>query len=397
MKILFVSLSGSIHTSRWISQIEDNKWELYLFPSQDNFWINNKLNSVNYCIPNWWIYQLSLKFNAGNIFKIVYKIFAAFFLFLDKKYYEKRLFKYIKRIKPDVIHSMETQAGGYLVDSIKINYFKSSNFPIWWHANWGSDIFIFGRIDEHKNRIKSVLRNCDYYSCECQRDVRLALEFGFKNDLLDVYPNSGGISMQIIDQINSIAALTSTRKIIMLKGYQGWAGRALVGLRALTRCREILNGYTVVIYTNTNAEDIKVASSLFLNDTGIPVVLLKEHSDYQTILSYHAKARISIGLSIGDAISTSMLEAMSVGSFSIQSNTSCADEWIEDGVSGFIVPPEDPEIIELAIRRAILDDKLVDEASRVNKIKIKEEISFDNLKIKTVETYLKLYKKKRYE
>ena len=394
MKILFVSLSGSIHTSRWISQIEDKKWDLYLFPSYDNFWINDELISVNYCIPNWWIYQLSLKFNAGNIFKVIYKIFAACLLLMDKKYYEKRLLKYINKIKPDIIHSMETQGGGYLLDSVKMNYFKTSNFPIWWHANWGSDLYIFGRIDEHKNRIKSVLSNCDYYSCECQRDVRLALEFGFKNEVLSVYPNSGGISMQIIDQINSIAALTSTRKIIMLKGYQGWAGRALVGLRALARCKEILSGYMVVIYTNTNAEDIKVAASLFMNDTGIPVILLKEHSDYQTILSYHAKARISIGLSIGDAISTSMLEAMSVGSFPIQSNTSCANEWIEDGVSGFIVPPEDPEIIELAIRSAILDDKLVDEASRVNKVKISEEISFDNLKIKTVESYLKLYKKK---
>jgi glycosyltransferase involved in cell wall biosynthesis len=396
MKILFVSLSGSIHTARWISQIEDKNWDLYLFPSYDNFWINDDLISVNYCIPNWWIYQFSLKFNAGNIFRIIYKIFAAFLFFLDKKYYEKRLLKYIKKIKPDIIHSMETQGGGYLVDSVKLNYYKTSNFPVWWHANWGSDMYIFGRIDEHKNRIKSVLSNCDYYSCECQRDVRLALEFGFKNEVLSVYPNSGGINMQLIDEVYANADLTASRKIIMLKGYQGWAGRALVGLRALTRCKEILSGYTVVIYTNTNAEDIKVASSLFMNDTGIRVILLKEHSDYLTILSYHAKARISIGLSIGDAISTSMLEAMSVGSFPIQSNTSCADEWIEDGVSGFIVPPEDPEFVELAIRRAILDDNLVNKAAEINKTKIREEISFDNLKIKTIDTYLNLHKKNRY-
>ena len=32
-----------------------------------------------------------------------------------------------------------------------------------------------------------------------------------------------------------------------------------------------------------------------------------------------------------------------MGSFPIQSDTACADEWIEDGVSGLIVPPEDPD------------------------------------------------------
>lgn len=34
----------------------------------------------------------------------------------------------------------------------------------------------------------------------------------------------------------------SSRKVIMLKGYQNWAGRALVGLRALGRCEDILEG-----------------------------------------------------------------------------------------------------------------------------------------------------------
>lgn len=84
------------------------------------------------------------------------------------------------------------------------------------------------------------------------------------------------------------------------------------------------------------------------------------------MLSLHAQARISIGLSISDGISTSFLEALAMGSFPIQSCTACAAEWIEHGVSGMIVPPEDPDIIEMALRTALEDDALVDRASEIN-------------------------------
>jgi hypothetical protein len=57
---------------------------------------------------------------------------------------------------------------------------------------------------------------------------------------------------------------------------------------------------------------------------------------------------------------------MVMGSFPIQSCTACADEWIEHGVSGMIVPAEEPEIIAMWIRKALLDDELVDNAARIN-------------------------------
>jgi glycosyltransferase involved in cell wall biosynthesis len=85
------------------------------------------------------------------------------------------------------------------------------------------------------------------------------------------------------------------------------------------------------------------------------------------MLRWYGRARVYIGLSISDAISTSMLEAVVMGAFPIQSNTSCANEWISHGSGGFIVPAEDPEIISKAIREAVLNDSLVDNADEINK------------------------------
>ncbi|MCK7479362.1 MAG: hypothetical protein M0C28_19910 [Candidatus Moduliflexus flocculans] len=57
---------------------------------------------------------------------------------------------------------------------------------------------------------------------------------------------------------------------------------------------------------------------------------------------------------------------MVMGTFPHQSNTSSADEWIVDGRTGFIVPPEDPEQIAQAIRKAVAEDELVDNAAHIN-------------------------------
>jgi len=393
VKILFIAMAESIHTSRWISQIKDNKnFEIYLFPSYPHRIIRDELLDIKICIPFFSLYLL--------INKILGKKFANFFhiKIINSRYYyssikqKYRLKKYLFKIKPNLIHTLETQGAGYLLSEVKTNLSNKYVFPLWWHTNWGSDIYIFGKLIEHQKKIKEVLSNCDYYSCECQRDVDLAIKFGFKNKVFSVFPNTGGLNTTYINKLLKNAKPTSQRRNIMLKGYQGWAGRALVGIKALSICADILKDYTIVVYSNTNSEDIKIASQLLSEDFNLKVILLDENTPHDIILYNHSLARISIGLSMGDAISTSLLEAMSVGSFPIQSCTSCANEWFDNNITGYIVPPEDPNEISNYIRKALLDDDLVDNASKINIDKISKFVNYDTLKEKTNNIYLTLQK-----
>ena len=108
----------------------------------------------------------------------------------------------------------------------------------------------------------------------------------------------------------------------------------------------------------------------------------------------HGKDRLSIGLSISDGLPSSFLEAIVMSAFPIQSNTSCANEWILDGKSGFIVPPEDPEVIAMAIRRALIDDELVDQASTINAIIAEQRLEQSVIKPNVVRMYEEIYAKK---
>ena len=384
-KVLIVSMANSIHTKRWISQLQNLNFKIYLFSSLD--------------LPIYVKYNNHIKL-VGSSFgyiddkKILFRLKKYFFLLLliaKKKIYpdylNKRLIKVINRINPDLIHTLETQHSGYLLlDSLP--YLKRKS--IWWHTNWGSDFLIYSKFKDHNIKISSLLSKIDYYSCECQRDLDLALKLGYFNDVHPVYPNTGGFHIDKLIQIKSTCFLPSKRKSIILKGYQGWAGRALVAFRALEKCVDILNDYNIYVFSNTLSNDIVLASKLFEANHGINVTLVPEDTAHDEILRLQGLSRIYIGLSIGDGISTSLLESMAMGSFPIQSCTACAEEWIENDISGFIVPPEDPDIIELAIRRALIDDDLVDKASYINFKTIENKAEYHNLKNITINSYKKL-------
>lgn len=366
LRILLVAMSNSIHTARWLSQVSDRGWDFHLFPSVD-FWVevHPELRDVTVYHSGYRRQHSSLDGVAFRGVSLAHRLADLYRRRVVKReephYRVLQLARLIDRIRPDIVHSMEIQHAGYLV--LEARKFCRRPFPPWIVTNWGSDIYLFGRLPEHAPKIREVLSSCDYYSCECLRDVSLAKSFGLAGTVLPVFPNTGGFDLDLVSRLRSPGPVSS-RRGILLKGYQHWAGRALVGLRALARCADLLSGYEVVLYSAT--PDVAVAAELFGQDTGIPVRILPKDSPHREILRHHGQARVSIGVSISDAISTSLLEAIAMGSFPVQSSTACADEWIEDGVTGLLVPPDDPETVAAAIRRALTDDALVDRAAEKN-------------------------------
>lgn len=393
-KILFVAMSDSIHTVRWIKQLDSSDYDIFVFPSYDINFFHDGLKGFNICFPFYGIKKVFSYLNLDIFFNFFYNVYKRLIKKINPSYYQFRLFLYIKLLKPDILHSLETQGAGYLVNSVKCNYFGSNNFPIWWHTNWGSDIYLFGRLDSHYSKISQLLSNIDYYSAECERDILLAKKYGYNGQCMPVYPNTGGFDLLQISDLRMNSLPTSKRKFILIKGYQGWAGRALFGLAALRRVGDLLKGYTVIVYSNPDGDDVKISSELLAKDIGITIKVLP-NSSHNEILYWQSQSRISIGLSISDGISTSLLEAMALGSFPIQSDSSAADEWFEDKKGGFIVSAEDPSNIADSIKEALLDDILVDEANQINWNVISTRAEFGSLKKLSLESYNQVINKNR--
>jgi hypothetical protein len=380
-------MSDSIHTARWISLLAETGWDLHLFPSIDKGITQQDLHSIT-IYHSFYSNQKQKHLNVKtNGFPLIFKSLAAFCRRIMKRFYpnyrKNQLKKIIQKIKPDIIHSMEFQAAGYLVAEVKDDF--PAGFPTWVATSWGSDLYLFGRLSAHTEKVKNVLSKCDYYAADCQRDINLAEKMGFQGIILPVIPAAGGFDLTSINEYRNNP--TSTRKIILIKGYQGWSGRAFVALAALKKCADLLNDFSIEIYLAN--EDVVIAAELLSQDIGIPITIIHKQT-HTEMLKKFGKARISIGLGISDGVPNSLLEAMVMGTFPIQSNTSCANEWIIDGKSGFIVPPEDPDIIASALRKAIIDDDLVDNAARINEETAKKNLDYFVIKQKVIELYTKI-------
>jgi len=299
------------------------------------------------------------------------------------------LSRLIRWLKPDIIHTLEFQRAGYLTLEAK-SLFKG-RFPTWIATNWGSDIYLFGPLSRHTEKIKGILANCDYYSSECHRDVELARAYGFKGETLPVTPVAGGFDVEGMQQYRQPGP-TSARKLITLKGYQTWAGRAMAGLRAIELSADLLKekGYRVAVYLA--GPDVRLAAERIAVSTGIAFDDIPA-SSHENMLRLHGRARVSIGLSISDGLSTSALEAIVMGAFPIQSNTSClTEEFVRDGETILMVHPEDPTAIAAAIRRAVTDDNLVDRAAEINRTMAMERLSSAVIQPQVIATYKKLAK-----
>jgi glycosyltransferase involved in cell wall biosynthesis len=205
----------------------------------------------------------------------------------------------------------------------------------------------------------------DEYSCECDRDVNLASNFGFLGKVHEVLPNAGGISDTILDSDMS-SNLPSSRRIVLVKGYTRFVGLADIALESLAQVGNDISDFEIVVYS-TDPKTRRIIKRL-KKTTNLNIRAIPKHGmSHEQMLQLFSSARIYIGISRSDGISTSLLEAMSTGCFPIQTSTSCAGEWVTDGLSGFLVGHEDINQITSAIREALVNDSLVDKAAELNR------------------------------
>lgn len=389
LRILFVAQAVSIHTARWISQLQDQGWDLHLFDMSGSF-PHAELGGItdysllyprkvpippqpaSYGHPfflrhGWDPFPLSL---VGYLIRRVFRGRA------------KRLARVIRRLRPDIIHSFELQTQSYHLLDV-VGMLGGRLGAPWIVTTWGSDIFYFQRFPEHLSKIKALLRQCDYLIPDCARDEALARAYGFGGTVPLILPGSGGYPIAAMRTLMSPGPVAG-RRIVALKGYQGWAGRAVNALEALGRCAGALRGYEIVVYAASPGVGQQVDE--LRRSAGVDVRVLPR-SPHRDLLELFGKARIAIGVSASDGVPNTMLEAMTMGAFPIQSDTESTAEWIADGENGLLVEPENAESIAKAIVRALSDDALVDRAAELNSKELIQRLDLAIVKPKVVEMY----------
>jgi hypothetical protein len=356
-KLLIIGMADSVHLANWLQNMSGLPFEVTLVSSSPHRCVhpktvelmdpsNQRVMRLN--MPNW-----SMRF--GLLLWMVDRL-------LGERLRGLLVRNLIRTLKPDLIHVVEFQNAGYILLQA-LSKPVTSERPKIMSSNYGSDIYWFQRFSRHKSKISALLKMSDFYTSECQRDIALAKELGFMGTCA-LLPNTGGVSEDALRQQKQ-APMASERQLVLLKGYQNKFGQALQGVGSLLRLRKKLRGYEIIsVSTNIIAAMALVLLRMF---TGLKISFhLKGALSHHEVLSLMARARIYIGLSKSDGISTSLLEAMAMGAFPIQTGTSCAAEWIDHGAAGAIVSLKDKEQLDFWLQRAISEGSLVNTAQVLN-------------------------------
>lgn len=356
-KLLIIGMADSIHLANWLQNMSSVPVEVTLVSSSPHRRIHQKIvelmspssrSVMRLNMPNW-----SRRF--GLLLWMVDRL-------LSERLRGLLVRNLIKTLEPDLVHIVEFQHAGYILLRA-LSKPMSWRRPVIMSSNYGSDIYWFQRFSRHKTKISALLKMSEYYTSECRRDIALANELGFKGASI-LIPNTGGISEYAL-RGHEQAPVASERRLLLLKGYHNRFGQALQGVGSLFRLRKSLRGYEIFGFS-TNI--ITAFSLIFLRlFTGLNISFhLKGELRHSEVLALMARARIYVGLSKSDGISTSLLEAMAMGAFPIQTGTSCASEWIDHGTSGAIVSLNDEKNLDDWIQRALSDDELVNTAQALN-------------------------------
>ena len=362
--MLVVGMLDSVHLARWLEHFVESEITFLLFPSSPHRRLHPALENLLKSalsakfrlipgarllgLPLWAIDKLTNNFFRSTLLAIIAKGF-----------------------QPHFVHALEFQNAGYVVSRAFSKRLEKT--PLLIGTNYGSDLFWFARDVRHARKISRFLSQLNRYAAECQRDVQLAKSLGFAGTVMEVMPNAGGFSS---DELTQSLIDPKDRKLIMVKGYHGWVGRAHIAIQALESISGELRDYEIVFYScnlSTKRLARQMGKRTGLNVTAYSKGTLSHHE----MVEKFSRSIIYVGLSLSDGISTSMLEAMAMGAIPVQTNTSCCDEWFSDtGVAIRNLTVEDVALgIQKAIGLALTTDAAVKNRETIRARASREEIA----------------------
>ncbi|KIQ18733.1 glycosyl transferase family 1 [Flavobacterium sp. MEB061] len=378
MKILMVSIP-SLHFFRWTSQLQDSGHEVYWFDITGMSEKSERLNWVSQKV-GW-----KLKWNyPGRLF--VKKKFPKVYQFLQhfNEYKTASVFEqYLNEIKPDVVHSFAL----YLSCTPIISVMEKKSNQKWIYSSWGSDLFYFQNDKKYLKDIKRVLPRVNYLFTDCKRDYEIAKKYGFSGDFLGVFPGGGGFDLAHMEQFK---LPLGQRNVILLKGFQGRSGRAISVLKAMEFLKNELSDYSIVVF-GSDKETLDYAKKSILKDWSNFQIIGK--ISHQEVIELMGKSKIYIGNSNSDGIPNTLLEAICMEVYPIQSNPGGATaEVINHGVNGLLIENcEDVSEIKSRILDAIYrlpsEDYLKNDLLQLEYNYLKEKVKdrYNSLSVTSIE------------
>jgi len=291
----------------------------------------------------------------------------------------------IESIRPELIHAMRIPYEGMIASmamkrvSRRVAELRKTALLI---SVWGNDFTLHAKstpIMSHNTRL--ALQNCDALHTDCQRDQRLAIEWGFDaTKPRIVLPGGGGVQMDIFYPPESDHGADGIQpeideisfKIINPRGFRAYV-RNDTFFRAIPF---VINRFPDVYFICPGMSGEEQAqrwvSEMVIGDR----VELQATQTRQQMAELFRQSQISLSITTHDGTPNTLLEALACGCFPIAGDIESLREWITPGVNGLLVDPGDPTALAEAILNAISQPELRRQARERNLELVKERAEY---------------------
>ena len=289
-----------------------------------------------------------------------------------------RLRGFIERVKPDIVHAMRIPYEGMLA----ADAYTGAPLIV---STWGNDFTLHApstRLMGHYTQW--TMKVADALHADCQRDVRLAHQWGFARDKLSLAtPGNGGIRTDIFYPPEK----PITEPIIINPR----------GFRHYVRNDVFFKAIPLVLKNYRNAKFIfalmagEEQASEWIREVEIEssVELLPPLSHAQ-MADVFRRAQIVASPSVHDGTPNSLLEGIACGCFPVAGDLESIREWITPNENGLLFNSNDARSIADAICVAIENKNLREKATTVNRAIISTRAEYQQNMKRAEEFYEKV-------
>jgi len=277
----------------------------------------------------------------------------------------KKLRTVIERVQPDLIHAMRIPYEGMLA----ADAYNGTPLLV---AVWGNDFTLHApstRLMRHYTRW--TMQVADALHADCQRDIRLAQEWGFpaKRPTL-ITPGNGGIRTDIFFPPQK---LVQEPVVINPRGFRTYVRNDVFFQAIPLVLKEIPEAR--FLCTSMAGE---TQAQRWIEELGIPhAVDLLAPVPHAEMPEVYRRAAVLVSPSIHDGTPNTLLEGMACGCFPVAGDLESIREWVTDGESGLLTDATDHIRLAESIVRALKSKDLREQAAGLNAKRIVERAEYN--------------------
>jgi glycosyltransferase involved in cell wall biosynthesis len=270
----------------------------------------------------------------------------------------RRLAGIISRVQPDLVHAMRIPFEGMLAaDAIA----AMAGAPPLLVSVWGNDFTLHAPSSPPmRHYTEWAMKIADALHTDCQRDLRLAKQWGFKPGLPTlVAPSNGGIRMEVF---HPPLEPQGAPVVLNPRGFRGYVRNDSFFRSIPLVLKERPDARFVCAAMAGEPQALRWISELKI-EGAVELLPPLPHEKMAEVLR---RAQVLVSPTTHDGTPNPLLEGMACGCFPVAGDLDSIREWIIPGVNGLLVDPANPPALAEAILRGLNDAGLWQQAAARN-------------------------------